>query len=209
MRSTAPMEPELEIEERIVRVGWNEDASRAWPVAWSAIWVGALAALAAALIFGLIGISVGAHQLGQRITKWSEFGFGTLLFSIGGAFFSFVIGGWIAAKIAGFRRAENAALHGGIVWLVAVPLLLMLAAFGAASFFGGWYGGLAGTPVWASSTKVAADPNAAAIARNAALGSISALLLGLVGSVLGGWMASGEPMSLTYRRAKHHLRDAA
>jgi hypothetical protein len=203
------MEPEVEIEERIVRVGWNEDGSRAWPVAWSAIWVGALAALVAALLFGLIGISVGAHQLGQRVTKWSELGLGTLLFSVGGAFFSFVIGGWIAARIAGLRKAENAALQGGIVWLVAVPLLLLLAAFGAASFFGGWYGGLAGTPLWASSTKVAADPNAAVIARNAALGSITALLLGLVGSVLGGWMASGEPMSFTYRRAKQHLSDAA
>jgi len=208
MRSTE-IEPELEIEERIVRVGWNEDGSRAWPVAWSAIWVGALAALAVALVFGLIGLSVGAHELGHRVTKWSEFGFGALLFSVGGAFFSFVIGGWIAARIAGLRRAENAALQGGIVWLVAVPLLLMLAALGAASFFGGWYGGLAGTPIWASSTKVAADPNAAVMARNAALGSVTALLLGLVGSVLGGWMASGEPISLTYRRAKHNLSRAA
>ena len=209
MRSTVAVEPELEIEERIVRVGFTEEGSRPWPVAWSAVWVGALAALAAALLFGLIGVSVGAHQLGQRVTKWSEFGLGTLLFSVGGAFFSFVIGGWVAAKIAGLRRAENASLQGGIVWLVAVPLLLLLAAFGAASFFGGWYGGLAGTPIWASSTKVAADPNAAVIARNAALGSITALLLGLVGSVVGGWMASGEPMSLTYRQAKRNLSDAA
>ena len=29
---------------------------------------------------------------------------------------------------------------------------------------------------------------------------MTSLLIGLVGSVLGGWMASGEPMSLTYRR---------
>ena len=209
MRSTVAVEPELEIEERIVRVGLTEEGSRPWPVAWSAIWVGALAALAGALLFGLIGVSGGAHQLGQRVTKWSEFGLCTLLFSVGGAFFSFVFGGWVAAKISGLRRAENASLQGGIVWLVAVPLLLLLAAFGAASFFGGWYGGLAGTPIWASSTKVAADPNAAVIARNAALGSITALLLGLMGSVVGGWMASGEPMSLTYRRAKRNLSDAA
>ena len=29
---------------------------------------------------------------------------------------------------------------------------------------------------------------------------VSALLLGLVGSVIGGWMASGEPMTLTHYR---------
>ena len=36
--------------------------------------------------------------------------------------------------------------------------------------------------------------------RNSALGALTALLIGLIGSVIGGWMASGEPMSLTYSR---------
>ena len=35
--------------------GW-----RHWPVYWSAIWVGTLAALSTALVFGLMGIAVGA-----------------------------------------------------------------------------------------------------------------------------------------------------
>jgi hypothetical protein len=35
----------------------------AWPVARNAIWVGALAALAAALIIGLLGVALGAHEL--------------------------------------------------------------------------------------------------------------------------------------------------
>jgi hypothetical protein len=38
--------------------------------------------------------------------------------------------------------------------------------------------------------------------RNAALGAVTALLLGLMGSVIGGWMASGEPMTLTYYRTR-------
>ena len=38
--------------------------------------------------------------------------------------------------------------------------------------------------------------------RNTALVTVVALLLGLVGSVLGGWLASGEPMSLTYYRRR-------
>lgn len=206
MRSTMA-EPEVELEERIVRVGFSDDGAHAWPVAWSAIWVGALATVAAILLFGLVGIAVGAHEMGKRIAKWSDFRFWTLVFSVAGAFFSFVIGGWIAARIAGLQRAENATLHGAIVWLVALPLLLLLAAFGAGSLFGSWYAGLAGTPIWASSTNVSADPNAAVIARNSSLGSVTALLIGLVGSVIGGWMASGEPMSLTYRRAKANLRE--
>jgi hypothetical protein len=40
------------------------------------------------------------------------------------------------------------------------------------------------------------------VARNSALGAVTALLLGLVGSVLGGWMASGEPMTFRHQRAR-------
>jgi hypothetical protein len=45
-----------------------------WPVYWSAVWVGALAALVTALIFGLAAIALGAHQVGpaQRIARWSD-----------------------------------------------------------------------------------------------------------------------------------------
>ncbi len=40
------------------------------------------------------------------------------------------------------------------------------------------------------------------VTRNVALGAVTALLLGLMGSVVGGWMASGEPMTFDH----HHNR---
>ena len=176
------------IEEHNVVIAPGGVTTKAWPVDWSAIWVGTLAAVAAVLLFGLIGIALGAHEVGKKIVNLSDLGFAGLVFSVAGAFFSFVIGGWIAGTIAGTRRAETASLQGSIVWLVAVPLLLVLAAFGAGSFFGSWYGGLTGTPVWASSFSVTADPNAAMIGRNSALGAVTALLIGLMGSLMeGGW----------------------
>ena len=178
---------------------------RAWPVAWSAIWVGALSALAVGLIFGLIGTAIGAHQVGKKIVNLHDLSFWGLVFSVAGAFFSFVVGGWVAASIAGLRRAEDAALHGAISWLVAQPMFLVLGALGAASFFGTWYSGMGGTPVWASASSVTADPNAALIARNSAIGVVTAMLIGLIGSCVGGWLGSGEPMSLTYRRAKQEM----
>lgn len=172
-----------------------------WPINWSAIWVGALTALVLALIIGLIAAAVGAHQFtpGGRIVKWSDVGVGALIFSVLGAFFAFVAGGWVTGKINGFRRAETDMLHAAIVWLVAVPLVVVLAALGAGTLFGGWYAGLAGVPVWVTPNAVAADPTAAAAARNAALFAVTSLLVGLVGSVLGGWMASGEAMSIWLR----------
>jgi hypothetical protein len=182
----------------------ERNVTRAWPVYWSAVWVGALSAIAVALVIGLVGIAVGAHHLGPRTGARGDFGLGALIFSVFGAFLAFVVGGWVAAKIAALRRSETAMLHGAIVWAVSVPILLVLAALGAGGYFGTWYGGLAGTPSWVAAAATSAR-DAATAARNAALGSLTALLLGLVGGVIGGWMGSGEPMTLTYHRTRGHL----
>jgi hypothetical protein len=175
-----------------------------WPLSWSAVWVGTLSAIALALIFGLVGTAIGAHRVGHPFASWKDVGFWALVWSVFGAFLSFALGGWVAAKVAGVRRSETAMLHGAIVWLVAVPILLVLLSLGAATALGGWYGGLAGTPAWVTPPPVAAqDPVAAAnAARNTATAAVTALLLGLVGGVIGGWMGSGEPMTFTHYRTR-------
>jgi len=187
-----------------VRGPGQPPAWTSWPVYWSAIWVGALTATVVALIIGLIAIAVGAHQLGpaHRLVSWHSFGIGALVFGILGAFFSYVAGGWVAGRIAGIRWAEHAMLHGGIVWLVTIPAALFFAALGAGDMMGAWGAGLVGTPAWVTTTAAgaAADPTAATIARNEALGALVGILVGLIGAVIGGWMASGEPMSLKYKR---------
>src|SRR5262245_20356570 len=136
---------------------------RPWPVAWSGVWVGALAALTLGLIIGLVGFAIGVHEMSTRIVSWKAVRLVSVIFSIAGAFFSFVLGGWAAARAAGIRRAEPAMLHGVIAFLVALPMLLALAAFGATGNYGGWYAGLAGTPAWVSAA-VAATANADAAA---------------------------------------------
>jgi hypothetical protein len=173
----------------------------AWPIAWSAVWVGALTALAVGLLIGLIGFAIGANEVAEYV-NWKELRLLTVAFSVGGAFFAFVAGGWVAARIAGRRRSEPAMLHGAIVWLLTLPMLLALAALGVLGHFGGWYGGLSTIP---SLSAAAAQPNLAEAMRNDAVATAAALLIGLVGAVLGGWMASGEPMSLTYHRTRDRL----
>jgi hypothetical protein len=175
-----------------------------WPVAWSAIWVGALTALAVGLIIGLLGFAVGANEV-ARYVDWKKIRLIGAIFSIGGAFFAFVAGGWTAARIAGIRRSEPAMLHGSIVWLLTLPMLLGLAAVGVSGHWGGWYGGLSSMPAW--NPAAAPDPDLAEATRNNALATAVALLLGLVGSVIGGWMASGEPMTFTHYRKRDRLTD--
>jgi hypothetical protein len=177
-----------------------------WPVAWSAILVGALTALAVGLIIGLLGFALGAHEV-SRYVDWKKIRLISVLFSVGGAFFAFVAGGWAAARIAGIRRSEPAILHGAIVWLLTLPLLLAIAAIGASAHFGGWYGGLERLPSWAAAAATP-DPGLAPATRNNALTTVVALLLGLVGGVIGGWMASGEPMTFTHYRKRDRLPDA-
>src|SRR5258705_7838943 len=93
----------------------------AWPVSWSAIWVGALGATTATLLGGLLAVAFRAYDVrpGGAIGP-EDLGVGEMIASICIAFFSFVIGGWAAARIAGYRRAEPAMLHGAIAWLLAV-----------------------------------------------------------------------------------------
>lgn len=179
----------------------RESEWTAWPIAWSAIWVGALTALAVGLLIGLVGFAIGANEAAGSV-DWTTLRLLTLVFSIGGAFFAFVGGGWAAAKIAGMRRSEPAILHGAIVWLLTVPMLLALAAAGILGHFGGWYGGLSAMP---SLAAAAPDPDLANAMRNDAVATAAALLLGLVGAVLGGWMASGEPMTFTHHRTRDRL----
>ena len=223
---------------RDVTVERHDDRWVRWPVYWTPVWVGALTALATALMIGLIATAIGAHEVGpsQRVVTYHDIRFGALVFGVLGAFVSFFAGGWVASRVAGIRRSEPAMLHGAIVWLLAVPLLLLLLALGAGTLYGGWYSGLAGTPAWVppstavvtppststvpgsttvrpapSNAPAVADPDAARAARNSALGALTALLLGLVGGVLGGWAASGEPMTFTHYRTRTYTypRDAA
>ena len=195
----------LEVEEIVVMD--SEERLLPWFVSWSGVFAGALAALALLLVFGLTAIAVGAHQIGRHFANWHEFRVITLAFSVFGSFLSFVLGGWVAARVTGTRKAETAMLHGAIAWLVTIPSLLVLAGLGAGGYFGVWYSGLAAAPPWAPLATPTVESAAAALAaRNAALGALTALLLGLVGSVVGGWMGSGERM--TFHRSKRPHRQA-
>jgi len=210
----------------------GSDLGLHWPVNWSAVWVGALAASTAVLIFGLIGVALGAHMVapGNRVVELKSIAFMTLAYSIFSAFLAFVIGGWAAGKVLGVGRSEPSMLHGAISWLLSIPILIGLASLGAGSVLGGWYAGVS-SPGWTRADEPFARPDAPGAGasetelseyrenmkayrekmaqwqedtpratRNAALGTLTALLLGLMGSVVGGWMASGEPMSPRYRR---------
>jgi hypothetical protein len=170
-----------------------------WPVSWSAAWVGALTSLAAALVLGLVAAAAGAGSV-RTIASFHRVPVGDLIAAVFVSFLAFVAGGWVCGKISGFRHAEPAMLHGAISWLLALPLLVAALGLGAGSAFGAWYGGLV-TPLGTTPT-VPATPDAV---RHAALAALTAILLGLVGSAIGAWLATGEPMNFRYYRTREAI----
>jgi len=215
-----------------------------WPVNWSGVFVGALATLAIGMVIGIVATAVGAHvfDANERVIDLKKLTWTALGIGIAGTFFSFVIGGWIAGKIAGTLRSEHAMLHGAIVFLVAVPLMAAADLVGAGGLAGSWIGSLAGSaglnamPTAAAPFEKPEDPGANAtdeakteytkkldeykadvkkwkeetpkVVRNSALLSITAMMMALVGGVIGGWMASGEPMTFTHHTRRGQLARA-
>jgi hypothetical protein len=177
------------------------DRWTAWPVYWGPVVLGAMTAIVATVLFGLIGTAIGAHKAGTegRITTWSGVGFAGLVYAVVSSFFSFVIGAWVAVRVAGIRRSEPAVLHGALIWVAAVFVMFVVAGMSGA-IWSGWYASLAPIPAVPAVPGSPVDPSVAIAARNGALAAAAALLMGLMGSVIGGWVASGEPMTVgSYR----------
>ena len=186
------------------------DTWTAWPVYWNAVWVGALASVVAVVLFGVIGTAVGSYRAENegRITDFSGIGRVAVAYAVFASFLAFVIGGWVAAKVAGITRAEPAMLHGAIAYLVATVILVTMASFGGA-VYNGWYASLAPSPAVPATPGQPVDPGAARAAATGAMAATVALLLGLAGSVIGGWMGSGEPMNFSHYKTRGTSRPVA
>lgn len=175
------------------RTRYWDDSWTGWHLDWGAVWVGALAMLVAAVLFSFIATAVGAQKaVDARVLKFADVPVATIIFSVFGAFLASAIGAWVAGRMSGARLAEPAILHGVTAWLVVMAIVITLAALaGAHSLAGGYLGNL--TPPGAPApTGAPVDPNAAIAIRNAAVGSILGILIGLMGAVVGAWIASGE-----------------
>ena len=171
----------------------------AWPVNWSAAWVGALTSLAVSVILGLVATIIGASTA-HPLASFHTVAIISLIAVVVAGFFAFAAGGWAAGKIAGFSHSEPSILHAAVSWLIALPLILLALAAGAGQAFGGWYGGLVGaSPLVAAATTATNAPD---VARNSALAALTSILIALIGAVIGGWLASGEPMNFTHHRTR-------
>ncbi len=105
-------------------------------VRWGPIWAGLLTALTLFLLGSLLAIAIGAASAGGNAQNADDAGRITGLAIPIIAALAFGFGGAVAAKTAAVRGRGNGLLNGFLVWALAIPLILLLAASGLGAIFG-------------------------------------------------------------------------
>jgi hypothetical protein len=158
---------------------------------WSAVIAGIFAAMAAMAILSVLGLAVGLTA--AEVRGYGGYAWGTGVWGVAVALISFCFGGWFAARVAGVHRDSNATLNGVMVWIVAIPLMLL--------FYSGTIG-IAAASHRTDAAMTASDRYDSAMTSSdrttttvdpakLAWGTLVAMLLGLGAAALGGYLATG------------------
>lgn len=122
-------------------------------VRWGPVLAGLFAALATLITLSVLGLAIGASVYDTTGAN-QNLGLGTGIWAAITAIISFFIGGWFAARSASVAGHSNGLLNGGMVWFVAIPLIIYMLGTGIGAF--------------ASTAVGAAAPAAGAVAAEAA-----------------------------------------
>ncbi len=170
-------------------------------VRWGPIWAGLLAAFFTLLVLSLLGLAIGASTVnaGQAAqgTGNQNAGQYSAIWAGISAIIAFLVGGYVAGRTAAVHERGWAALNGGLVFLLALPLLLWLASQGLGAIIGNAShiaGGLGINLGQLGNTASGVARNmtpqqarqAADTAKTTAWGTLIGLLLGYGAAVLGG-----------------------
>jgi hypothetical protein len=181
--------PELEVE----ATAPGRDRVRFGPVV-----AGLLTALTTLLLLSLLGLVLGLGGVspgyaGATAGPPPEAGPLAVFWAVLSAFVAFLLGGYVAGRTAAVYDVRWGTLNGALVFMLAVPVALWLAAQGAGAAIGA-LGGAANVLgvdparlVAEAQTASAADvARAAQAGQTGALGALLGALLGLVAGALGG-----------------------
>lgn len=183
-------------------------------VRWGPILAGLVSALATLLLLSLLGVAVGLTAAtgdpnggAAAAANRSGYGTGAAIWAALSALIAFFIGGYVASRTSAVRGKGNGWINGAMVWAIALPLLLWLAANGLSGFLnalGFNLGGLLNTVANPADPANPLNPtnpnnpannpgtvqNAAETARNGAWGALASMVLGLLAASLGGFIGA-------------------
>ena len=110
-------------------------------VRWGPIWAGLFTALTTLIILSLLGLAIGLTAVSAaQGGPGQAAGIGAAIWGALTAIIAFLLGGWVAGWTAAVFDRKWGALNGALVFLVAVPAMLLLVGLGASAL-----GGLLGT----------------------------------------------------------------
>ncbi len=170
-------------------------------VRWGPIWAGLLAAFFSLLVLSFLGLAIGASTVnaGQAVQGGGTQNAGQYSAIWAGitVILSFLVGGYFAGRTAAVHERGWAGINGGLVFLLALPILLWLASQGLGAIIGNASniaGGLGINLGQVTNSASGAARNitpqqaqqAADTAKTTAWGTVIGLLLGYGAAVLGG-----------------------
>jgi hypothetical protein len=98
---------------------------------WGSIWTGLLIALTAFVLLSLLGLAIGLTNInaGKVVatgTAPADAGRNSAIWLVAAAVISFLLGGYVAGRTAVVFSRSLAALHGMMIFFLALPLLIWL-----------------------------------------------------------------------------------
>jgi hypothetical protein len=201
-----PVRHEKEMDNGTGQVQRSEAGSLARDrVRWGPVWAGLVTSLTSLVLLGLLGLAIGlttvnAGTAAAQGGPQQDVGLGAAIWGALTGIVAFLLGGYVAGRTAAVFSRGWGALNGALVFLVTVPIVLWLASQGLGLVLG-TMGAFVGTvnlslqqvqeaARQAQQTMGDIPPidvaRTAEAARNAAWGTLIALLLGLGASALGG-----------------------
>lgn len=103
-------------------------------VRWAAVLAGLFTALSVVIVLTVLGLAIGLSTLDAANPR--SFGIGAGVYGGISAIIAFALGGFIAARTAAVTGSSNAILNGGLVWIVALPLIVNVLTSGIGSLLG-------------------------------------------------------------------------
>ena len=189
---------------------------------WGPIWAGLLSALTALFLLSLLGAAIGLSGMNAATAAAQggpppDAGRNSAIWEGIAGILSFLLGGYVAARVAHLLDRNWGAFHGAMVFMLALPIVLWLAGQGLGAVLGtvgnvasglnvaaGQAAGAAQSAASQAGAAARSNPTAvgdtAAALRNGMWGSLIGSLLGLGASTLGGWLGSHHLLSLDHTR---------
>lgn len=109
------------------------------PMLWGAVFAGAVIAVVVQLLFGVLGLAIGASTINplQEVNPVDGIAIGAGIFWVVSSIISLFVGGFAAGSLVAMQETRTRALHGLTMWGIATILFFLLLSSGVGHIIGG------------------------------------------------------------------------